>query len=404
MVPGSVPYRAIHNTQQDYSWTDASPHPARHIESSHSTPPRPHSSSHVTYSTVSVGAADIPYMLHRTHATNLMHSGRTPHPVPRAAQHSSHATHAHHSVHFSDTTHQVYKRTPRSAHMLQTSTASQVSHSKNVSTSLQSHTPYPTPPVSSAYHHTTPQSQPIHSTLSSQSKQHTPQSIYYCQTAHPFQQINDPPSHHASQRSTYSACTPHSKAMDYTMHIPHTAYYTHDISSMHPASLPDPTAKTSHIGYQNQTAVIPKPTTHSPPRAVCSVHDAHHPSCISSNHSSHQSSGYTTTTLPPTKPVRSSHLSSQPTVWRHSWTEGEDKEQRVWGGSQERVGVTPTSEATTHFYDQEKSKHDKESHHESRSGEITTTGELTSLLRRFDRRTPSEQSLLVVERDEDTLI
>lgn len=397
MVPRPLPDRAIPHTQQ---------HSECH---SSSTYPAPQSSKLVTYSTVSVGAADIPYTLHRTHTPNFTHSGRTPHPPHSAPQHSSHATHAHHSVHFSDVTHQVHERTSWGPHTYQTSTSSQVSHSKNVSTSLQSQTPRPTPSASSAYHHTIQQSQPIHSTLSNQSKQHTAQSVYHGHTTHSSQQVTEPPSHHTtSQHSTYSVYTPHTKGVDYTRHIPHTAYYTHDVSSMHPASLPDPTAKTSHVGYQSQTAVTSKHTAQSPPKGVCSVHDTHHPSHSTSlTHPSHHpspQSSYTTTTLPPAKPARSSHLSSQPTVWRHSWTEGEDKEQRVWGGRQEGVGVTETSGAPAHFYDQGKSKQGREGHHESRSGESTTTGELTSLLRRFDRRTPSEQSLLMVERDEDTLI
>ncbi|XP_063871430.1 protein unc-80 homolog isoform X10 [Scylla paramamosain] len=396
VVPRPVPDRAIHHTQQEYSRADILAPSTRHIEST------PYPASHVTYSTVSVGAADIPYTLHRAHATNFTHSGHASHPP---SQHSSYATHAHHSVHFSDTTQQVPERTSRSPHMYQTSTTSQVPHTKSTSGSLQGHTPRPTPPTSSNYHHTTRQSQPIHSTLSHQSKQHTAQSFYHGQTTPSSKQVIEASSHHTSQQSTYSAYRPHTKGMDYTKHIPHTAYYTHDVSSMHPASLPDPTAKTSHVRHHSQTAVTSKPNVHSPPQSVCSVHDVHHsshsPSLTQPSHQASHQSSHTTTTWKPAKPARSSQPSSQPTVWRHSWTEGEDKEQRVWGSRHEGV-VTETS--GTHYYEQGKSKQGKEGHHENRSGESTATGELTSLLRRFDRRTPSEQSLLMVERDEDTLI
>lgn len=73
----------------------------------------------------------------------------------------------------------------------------------------------------------------------------------------------------------------------------------------------------------------------------------------------------------------------------------------MWGSRQEVVG---SLETPVYFYDQGKLKQGREDQHEGRSGESTTSGEFTSLLRRFDRRTPSEQSLLMTERDEDTLI
>lgn len=67
----------------------------------------------------------------------------------------------------------------------------------------------------------------------------------------------------------------------------------------------------------------------------------------------------------------------------------------MWSGH-EAVGL-PSQGHGTHSWD---------IHTEGRTDETVSSGELTSLLRRLDRRSPSEQSLLVAfsERDEDTLI
>lgn len=405
MVPRPVSERAIHHTQQEHPRTGIAVHQPRHAEvASSSTHPASHSIL-VTHTSVSVGAADIPYTLHRTHATNFTHTSHMPLPPHGVPQYPGHGSHAQHSVHFSDTTQQAHDRAP-APHISPSSASSQVFHPRSGSTILQSHTPQPPPtPASSTYHHTTQQPQPICSTLSSQSKQHA--AIYHGQTAYPSHQVMEASSHHAkTQHSTYSVYTPHTKDLGYTKHIPYTAYYTHETSHSHSGYPPDPTAKTSHIGYHSQTTVASsKPTVHSS-QTVSSAHDAYHssqgPSVTPLSHKVSPQSSHTTTTLPPTKPARSTHPSSQPTVWRHSWTEGEAKEQRVWGARQEVAGVVETPSA--YFYDQGKSKQGRESQHDNRSGENTTTGELTSLLRRFDRRTPSEQSLLMTERDEDTLI
>lgn len=326
-----------------------------------------------------------------------------PPPPHSAPQYTSHPTHAHHSVHFSDMTQQAHDRT-QAPPTSQPPTSSQAFHPKSGSTAPQSYTHRPAPaPTPSTHHHTSRQPQPICSTLSSQSKQQA--AIYHGQTTYSHK-VTEASSHHAKpQHSTYGGLTPHTKGLDYTMHIPYTAYFTHETSPSQSGYPPDPTAKTSHVGYHNQTAVTSKPTIHSPPQVVRSPHDSYHssqgPSATPVSRKIGSQSVHTTTTLPPAKPVRSSHLSSQPTVWRHSWTEGEAKEQRVWGGRQEVVGAIETP--STYFSEQGKSKQGWDSQHEGRSGE-STTGELTSLLRRFDRRTPSEQSLLMTERDEDTLI
>lgn len=67
----------------------------------------------------------------------------------------------------------------------------------------------------------------------------------------------------------------------------------------------------------------------------------------------------------------------------------------MWSGH-EAVGL-PSQGREAHGWD---------IHPEGRPDENLSSGELTSLLRRLDRRSPSEQSLLVAfsERDEDTLI
>lgn len=405
MVPRPISDRASHHIQQEHSRTGVSVHSSRHSEVPPScTYPESHP-IRVTHTSVSVGAADIPYTLHRTHASNSTRSGRMPLPPHSAPQYPSHAVHAQHSVHFSDMSQPTHDRAqaPPTSHP---SSSSVAFHPRSGSTTPQSHTHRPPPmPASSTYHHTSRQPQPICSTLSSQSKQHA--AIYHGQTTYSSHKGAEPSSHHTKpQPSTYSMYTPHSKDLDYTMHIPYTAYYTHETSPSHSGHPPDPTAKIPHAGYHSQTAVISKPTVHSPPQAVCSAHDGYHtsqgPSAIPVSHRVSPQSVHTTTTLPPAKPTRSSHLSSQPTVWRHSWTEGEAKEQRVWPGRQEVVGVMETP--SPYFNEQGKSKQGRDSQHEGRPGESATTGELTSLLRRFDRRTPSEQSLLMTERDEDTLI
>lgn len=403
MASRPISERGIHQPQQEHPWTSVSVHPSRHAEM---LPSSTHPTSHsILVTHTSVGAADIPYTLHRTHAPDFTHSGRIPQPPHSAPQHTSHATHAHHSVHFSDTTQQAHDKA-QAPHISQHSTSSLVSHPRSGSTTQHSHTPRPQPTsASSTYHHTTRQPQPICSTLSSQSKQHT--SVYKGQATYASHQVTEASSHHAKAQHSYSVYTPHTKALDYTKHIPYTAYYTHETSPSHSGLPPDPTAKVSYGRYHSQAAVTSsKPTVHSPPQVVCSTQDVHHSSQGSSatslSHKVGPQSSLATSTLPPAKPARSSHPSSQPTVWRHSWTEGEPKEQRVWGGRQEVAGAMETP--STYFYEKGKSKQGRESQHEGRTGESATSGELTSLLRRFDRRTPSEQSLLMTERDEDTLI
>lgn len=404
MVPRPISDRATHHIQQEHPRTGISAHLPRHSEV-HPSSTHPESHSLVTRTSVSVGAADIPYTLHRTHASNSTRSSHMPPPPHSAPQYTSHPTHAHHSVHFSDLTQQAHDRA-QAPPTSQPSTSSLAFHPRSGSTAPQSHTHRPPPAPAPSTYHTSRQPQPICSTLSSQSKQHA--AIYHGQTTYSSHKVTEASSHHAKpQHSTYSVYTPQTKDLDYTMHIPYTAYYTHETSPSHSGYPPDPTAKTSHVGYHSQTAVTSsKPTIHSPPQAVRSTHDPYHssqgPPATPLSHKVGPQSVHTTTTLPPAKPTRSSHLSSQPTVWRHSWTEGEAKEQRVWGGRQEIVGAIETPSA--YFSEQGKSKQGREGQHEGRSGEGSTTGELTSLLRRFDRRTPSEQSLLMTERDEDTLI
>ncbi|XP_042889771.1 protein unc-80 homolog isoform X4 [Penaeus japonicus] len=239
---------------------------------------------------------------------------------------------------------------------------------------------------------------------------HSSHHVHVVEPSHSKQQIHSAHSQQAHSGHSHSHGTHHHHHHHVqfapTPHIftsaPQVSQHTgssYPVCHVHDSPSPQHTHSAHHFGQASEMS-------RSGQSAQLRQHHAHTARPILHEHSHSHHSGRDSCSLHPAHSVQvapsvqtaqSSQVvqHSHPTVWRHSWTEGEAKEQRVWSGH-EAVGL-PSQGHGTHSWD---------IHTEGRTDETVSSGELTSLLRRLDRRSPSEQSLLVAfsERDEDTLI
>lgn len=247
------------------------------------------------------------------------------------------------------------------------------------------HLPHPGQPVPGYSHHP---GQTVQSAPHVRTTHTTHFPVYPTQSAHRQEGPPAKPARaaHSGHHAQASKSMPHSQSThtECPVHTSQSGQVTHHISHSHGSRVVAPDHG-SHVHQSVHTSYA----THT-------FHDRHTP--------------HSTQYIPGTQPSQSTHgiQQSQPTVWRHSWTEGEAKDQRVWSGH-EGVGMPEfrREEMGAHGHVRGRIsalRQDWEEHPEERSSESVTTGEFTSLLKRFERRTPSEQSLLVAERDEDTLI
>lgn len=239
---------------------------------------------------------------------------------------------------------------------------------------------------------------------------HSSHHVHVVEPSHSKQQMHSGHSQHAHTGHSHSHGTHHHHHHHVqfapTPHIftstPQVSQHTASsfpVCHIHDSPSPQHTHSAHHFGQASEVS-------RSGQSAQLRQHHAHAARPILHEHThSHHSSrdscslhpAHSIQVAPSVQTAQSSQVvqHSHPTVWRHSWTEGEAKEQRVWSGH-EAVGL-PSQGREAHGWD---------IHPEGRPDENLSSGELTSLLRRLDRRSPSEQSLLVAfsERDEDTLI
>lgn len=430
--------KTINQTKESHQSTVA----AHHSQASHQTQFAQHShlshtshAPHSQHSSVLVPHPHTTPVAHTPHSILMSHpslAGHTPHcgqvmqPPHSVSSHISdtphldHAPFAHNSVHFSDPSHLTHTGQSHCVHFSQPPTYSHpsqqnVPHASYGHVSLTSHSVLPTLQSSCSVHHGPHSSEPLHG--------HCKQSVHMPHPTHPIQStfsptagqtqsytspvISDHLEHQCEalqsvspSQSTQARHLDHSKLHTKSVHHIHDVPTLQHIHAVHSI----PLVQTSQSVYHGQAAH----SEHHSSQAVCSVqHSQHHSpghtthiTCIDhgshSRHSGHISHAahtpHPTQDVPSAQATHTTHLvhHSQPTVWRHSWTEGEAKEQRVWSRHEE-VGVPQFD-------------HKEIASPEGRSEGNLTTGELTSLLKRLEHRSPSEQSLLVAERDEDTLI
>ncbi|XP_069952099.1 mucin-6-like [Cherax quadricarinatus] len=362
---------------------------------------------------------------HPPHATQSTLASHPPHPSQGThISYAPHSTHAHHSVHFSDLS---YKTHAGKVHS-QPLTFSQSSHFYSFPTSLYGQVPQsaqPVDPSSSCVHQTVFSDQAIHTSLPDQYT-YASRAVHHVHTYHSPHKISQPHTHSSHAVSAPSACSSNtvesvSSTQDtHTVYTPQYIRHVHDVSPVQTArGVPSLQIRKrvhqSHSAQPDHSVIV----SHPGRSAQCTQH-LHH--SLTTGSTCHDHGSYSVTSgqpshdtqstqhTPPTKPAHSSCLvqPSHPTVWRHSWTEGEAKEQRVW--TRPDRGSMPRFEyeemvVSEHTYEGESiRRHEWEGQAEGRSEDGLTRGELASLLKRLEHRTPSEQSLLVAERDEDTLI
>ncbi|XP_071534011.1 protein unc-80 homolog isoform X8 [Panulirus ornatus] len=388
--------------QAQFAQHSHSSHISHVSHSQHSSVPVPHP-PHTTQVEHTPHSVFVSHPSHISQAGHT-HGGQAVHPPHSISSHISDDPHlarvpyAHNSVHFSDPSHPTLTGHSQCVHFSQTPASSHppqlqnVPHASYGHASFTSHTVPPTIQSSCSIHHGTRSSEPLHAGLHGQSKQsvHSPHSTHHSQSTLSSHATGQTPSY-----SSHIILDP-SKHQCEALQSTQVKYQDHSLQ---------PTKLVHHI--QEGTTLQPIHAIHSVPsvqinqsvyhtdQSVCSVQSIQHrsPGHTCFDHGSHSHHfGHTSQGVPSAQATHSTHLvhHSQPTVWRHSWTEGEAKEQRVWG--RHEGGGVPQFE-------------NKEvGSQEGKSEDNLTTGELTSLLKRLEHRSPSQQSLLVAERDEDTLI
>ncbi|XP_069159541.1 protein unc-80 homolog isoform X1 [Procambarus clarkii] len=422
--------QSIHTS---YSPSTHSTHFSHAPTSTHSTHilNAPHSThgTHISHIPQSTHGTYIPHVPHSTYDTYSSNDPQSIHGTNISNDaHLSHcAQHAHHSVHFSDLSYIAHTGHYQSAHTAQALPFPHPSHLNSIpATSYDqvSHSSRSAQPVvqSSCAQHAVRSDQYAHASFSTQSKEsaNVGRTVHHIHTFHSPHKVNQTHAYSSHVESMQSTCPSHgvqsvsSLQATHAAHAPQYIQHVQDVPPIQSARAVPPiqiskTICQSHSPHPDHSMLI----SHPGRSAQTVQHLPHHfttaPEHESYMHTPGQSS-HTTHYMPPTPAAhspRSSHH-THPTVWRHSWAEGEAKEQRVWtkpdGSSMSRfeceeMGVPERSHegVTT-------TRHVWEVQSEIRSGENLTPGELTSLLKRFEHRTPSEQSLLVAERDEDTLI
>ncbi|KAK7065538.1 hypothetical protein SK128_001020 [Halocaridina rubra] len=354
---------------------------------------------------------------HQDHETHSLQQHSYPHSVSPKTSEMPYPSRGSQMVQVSHDIHQVSKTSSSLQYATEHSHIPQVAHSHQIKPDtqiLRAHSSQP-----QVMHHT----EEMHSihpasgyrgqqleTLRSTQLSHGTRSVHSAISTHPgksnltvhFAQPTHSELSHHTPATRYHSSHGHSTRHDegYSgSHIQHPG----DISSYGQYPTPLSHSKRSYPEYVHATHTHPYSSLE--PR-TCSSHATQHKHSIQVTDSSHSSSH------------------SQPTVWRHSWTEGETKEQRVWD-TQDTFKVR-LREKENQF----KSVKESEERHLHSPGRQQLAAaesvpvqewkdpnikkgddnggacELSSLLRRLERRTPSEQSLLVAftERDEDTLI
>ncbi|KAG7154376.1 hypothetical protein Hamer_G017580 [Homarus americanus] len=380
---------------------------------------QPPYSGHAVHTPHSVSVSQSSHLSHAGQTHHCVHTSHAPH--GSHAPHSTHVPHTPHSVHFSDLS---YSRTG----------SSHPSHLHSVSTPLHGqvlHTAVSVPQSSPSIHHGARTTQATHPSLLSHFKHsgHPGRPVHHSHATHSPREVSQIYCHSGHVMST-QPCPSHTlpstspTRATHTMHATQLIHHVHHDPPIQPTHAVHsvPSLQTSPSRYQGQSEHHVMHTSHPIYSVEGTQHlprgqttqGTHHERASHSHYSGHPSHAtQASQCASPAQAAQSARMvqHSQPTVWRHSWTEGEAKEQRVW--MKHESGEVPGVEREDRGAPGQCShegvsagilRHVWEAQSEGRSEDNLTTGELTSLLKRFERRTPSEQSLLVAERDEDTLI
>ncbi|KAK3889269.1 hypothetical protein Pcinc_006714 [Petrolisthes cinctipes] len=389
------------------------PYPVPAPHATHSIPTSHYAT--VSHSPNSVSSSHHPTISHLPHSLSASHhvlASHSPHSSILVTHdaHSPHSPHTHHSVHFSDMTYESRNQkttAPKFTFPPTTSQAPPTSHVVNTNQTQSS----PVPP--SIAHEIQKPCQPIYSDIHGQVRpvsysipvnhpSHIADETHFSSihtNGHPSQvlhSVNHGQEIDLTVKSGYDLneaisiqpTVSHAVVGRQVVHVP-SAHIQHPSQHMHTLPHHHYESHAHHTDYHYADSHHHHHHHHQESHQYHEEDHLHDTEHCSSRRSQHQ-------------PIVPRSQQDQPTVWRHSWTEGEAREARVWSGQESR---TQRIMWPSHTQDRIRgTRQGWEGPEEVKTDNTVTSGELTSLLRRLERRTPSEQSLLVAERDEDTLI